>query len=186
MTLAEFLAVVVKQLDDALIEYMIAGSVASSIHGEPRTTRDIDIVIEVTEASLRALFSSLDRNAIYVDEQQSEQQGVAAGDMFNLLDMHGGWKVDLIVRKARSFSKVEFARRRRADVFGVSVMVATAEDVVLSKLEWAARSGSSRQVDDARGIVAVQGWALDREYLRLWAAELGVSELLAGILAESV
>ncbi len=184
MTLAEFLADVVKRLDDASIEYMIAGSVASSIHGEPRTTRDVDIVIEVTEDSLRALFSSLDRVAVYVDETQPGQR-FAAGDMFNLLDLHGGWKVDLIVRKDRAFSGVEFARRQHADVLGVSVMVATAEDVILTKLEWAARSGSSRQVDDARGIVAVQGRALDREYLRRWAAELGVSDLLAGILTES-
>ena len=183
MTLAEFLAVVVKHLDDASIEYMIAGSVASSIHGEPRTTRDIDIVIEVTEDSLRALFSSLDRVAVYVETQPGQR--FAAGDMFNLLDLHGGWKVDLIVRKDRAFSGVEFARRQHADVLGVSVMVATAEDVILTKLEWAARSGSSRQVDDARGIVAVQGRALDREYLRRWAAELGVSELLGGILTES-
>lgn len=89
----------------------------------------------------------------------------------------------MIVRETRPFSVVDFARRRPLDVSGVSVMVATAEDVLLTKLEWAVRSGSSRQVDDARGIVAVQGESLDREYMTRWAAELGVGDLLDQVLA---
>lgn len=182
MTLTAFLAEVVKQLEEASIDYMIAGSVASSIYGEPRTTRDVDIVVEATETSLRSLFEALDRSAVYIDEQPPGKR-IVAGDLFNLVDLRGGWKVDLIVRKTRPFSVVEFARRRPLDVFGVSVMVATAEDVLLTKLEWAVRSGSSRQVDDARGIVAVQGESLDREYMTRWAAELGVGDLLDQVLA---
>ncbi len=73
MTLAEFLADVAKRLNDASIEYMIAGSVAGSTHGEPRSTRDVDIVIEATGDSLRALFGSLDRLAVHVDETQPRQ-----------------------------------------------------------------------------------------------------------------
>ena len=64
-------------------------------------------------------------------------------------------------------------------------MVASAEDVLLTKLEWSLASGSSRQIDDACGIVAVQGERLDLEYLRLWSAELGVTELLERVLRSS-
>lgn len=184
MTLAEFLAEVVQQLEHASIEYMIGGSVASSIYGDPRTTRDIDMVVEVTEASLRALFGAVDRSVVYIDEPPSGQP-IIAGQMFNLLDLRGGWKVDLIVRKARPFSEIEFARRRRLVVLGVMASMASAEDVLLTKLEWAVRSGSSRQVDDARGIVAVQGSSLDLEYLRRWAPELGVEDLLELVLTDS-
>ncbi len=111
MTLAEFLAEVVRQLEDASIDYMIGGSVASSTYGEPRTTRDVDIVVEVTQASLRSLFGAVDRSVVYIDEPPVGQP-ITAGQMFNLVDLRGGWRVDLIVRKARPFSEVEFAGRR--------------------------------------------------------------------------
>lgn len=181
MTLAEFLADVVERLDRAGIEYMIGGSVASSIYGQPRTTRDIDIVLEVDEVSLRRLLGALDHDLVYVDEPLPDQP-VHAGQMFNLLDLAGGWKVDLIIRKDRRSSETEFSRRQRLNVLGVSAMVASAEDVVLTKLEWAARSGSSRQIDDARGIADVQGSTLDLAYLRRWAAELGLVDLLEQVL----
>ncbi len=184
MTLAEFIADVVSRLEGASIEYMIGGSVASSIYGEPRTTRDIDIVVEVTSDSLASLFAGLDRSRMHVDEPPRDQP-VLAGQVYNLLDTHGGWKADLVVRKARSFSVNEFARRVRRDVLGTAAMVASAEDVLLTKLEWSQVSGSSRQIDDARGIVTVQGDRLDFEYLRRWAAELGVVELLEGLLRSS-
>lgn len=184
MMLAEFVADVVGKLEASSIEYMIGGSVASSIYGEPRTTRDVDIVVEVTSDSLAALFAALDRSRVYVDEPPVGQ-AVTAGQLFNLLDTHGGWKADLIVRKSRPFSVVEFARRARRDVLGTAAMVASAEDVLLTKLEWSRGSGSSRQVDDARGIVAVQGDRLDIEYLRQWAPALGVADLLNGVLRSS-
>lgn len=184
MTLAEFVADVVRRLEAASIEYMIGGSVASSIYGEPRTTRDIDIVVEVTSESLASLFAALDRSRMYVDEPPTGQP-VLAGQIYNLLDIQGGWKADLVVRKARPFSVVEFARRARRDVLGTAAMVASVEDVVLTKLEWSLVSGSSRQVDDARGIVAVQGDRLDLEYLQRWATELGVIELLESVLRPS-
>ncbi|MCE9621180.1 MAG: hypothetical protein K8R99_02425 [Actinomycetia bacterium] len=181
MTLAEFVADVVGRLEAASIDYMIGGSVASSIYGEPRTTRDVDIVIDVSPESLASLFAGFDRARIYVDEPPSGQV-VAAGRMYNLLDTHSGWKADLVVRKALPFSSVEFARRSRREVLGTAAMVASAEDVLLTKLEWSLASGSSRQIDDARGIVAVQGDRLDTEYLRRWAVELGVVELLDSVL----
>ena len=182
MNLAGFLAHVVDQLDAVGVDYMIGGSVASSIYGEPRTTRDIDIVVAVDDTSLRDLFARFDRTLVYIDEP-ADDQPVRAGQMFNLLDTDGGWKVDLVVRKSRPFSIAEFVRRQRQEVLGVAAWVASVEDVILSKLEWAARSGSSRQIDDVRGIVAVQGERLDVEYLRKWAPPLQVDALLESCLA---
>lgn len=181
MTLAEFLAEVIDKLERSSIDYMIGGSVASSIYGEPRTTRDIDIVVEVSASSLRNLFADFDRGLVYIDEPGADEE-ILGGRMFNLLDLQGGWKVDLVIRKDRLFSKVEFGRRQQLLVLGVPAMVASVEDVVLTKLEWAKLSGSARQVDDALGIVAVQQPGLDLPYLRKWATELDVSELLERVL----
>lgn len=181
MTLAEFLAEVIDKLERSSIDYMIGGSVASSIYGEPRTTRDIEIVVEVSASSLRNLFADFDRDLVYVDEPDADEE-ILGGRMFNLLDLQGGWKVDLVIRKDRPFSKVEFGRRQQFLVLGVPAMVASVEDVLLTKLEWAKLSGSARQVDDALGIVAVQQSGLDLPYLRKWATELDVSELLERVL----
>ena len=104
--------------------------------------------------------------------------------MFNVIDLVGGWKVGLVIRKDRPFSEIEFSRRRPTEVFGSRVMVASAEDVLLAKLEWAASSGSTRQVDDARGIVRVQGDRLDLDHLQFWADQLGVRAALDEVLAE--
>jgi hypothetical protein len=102
--------------------------------------------------------------------------------MFNVIETVSGWKVDLIVRKDRPFSEAEFARRRRLEVLGVDMMIASPEDVVLSKLEWARLGGSERQLDDVRGVLRLQGSALDVAYLRRWAVDLGVADLLDSVI----
>jgi hypothetical protein len=180
VTLSEFLRDVVARLERFSIEYMVGGSTASSVYGEPRTTRDVDIVVEVNAASLRRLIESFEPSSVYVDDAPDEV--ISAGQMFNVIDLVGGWKIDLVVRKDRPFSEVEFARRQRVEVLGTAVSMATPEDVILSKLEWAAKSGSSRQLDDARGVVRVQAGRLDLAYLRHWAATLGVGSLLDEVL----
>ncbi len=183
MTLTEFLADVLSKLDRASVDYMVTGSIASSYYGEPRTTRDVDIVLRVQSDLLAEFFSLFDRNAVYIDSPPADQV-LMPGQMFNLIDLRAGWKIDLVVIKDRPFSRIEFSRRRAITVLGLETMAASAEDLLLAKLEWAVAGSSSRQLEDARGIVSVQGEALDRSYLREWAASLGLSALLDQVLAE--
>lgn len=94
---------------------------------------------------------------------------------FNVIDMETGWKADAIIRKQRSFSKMEFSRRLRGDLLGVPVWLATPEEVLLSKLEWAKKSGgSTRQINDAVGILRAQQGQLDLTYLEEWVPQLKV------------
>jgi hypothetical protein len=103
-----------------------------------------------------------------------------------LNELRSGWKVDLVVIKERPFSHMEFSRKRLITLLGLQTVAASAEDLLLAKLEWSVAGGSTRQLEDARGIVAVQGETLDRSYLRTWAAPLGLSELLEQVLASAV
>lgn len=105
---------------------------------------------------------------------------------FNVVDARSAFKLDLIVRKERSFSREEFDRRRSVDLLpGVRVSLASAEDTILSKLEWAKNAGrSEKQIDDAAGVLAVSR-GLDRAYVERWAAELGVSDLWREISGET-
>jgi hypothetical protein len=156
---------------------MLVGSFASTSHGAPRATQDIDVVIDPTPDALNRFLRAFDPDRVYVSS--SAHAAVASRDQFNLIDTASGWKVDLIVRKERPFSVSEFARRQPTRMLGIDVCVATAEDTVLAKLEWAAMGQSDRQVTDAATVLTVGADDLDDEYLTYWAAELGVSDLLA-------
>ena len=102
--------------------------------------------------------------------------------MFKVIDLASGWKIDLILRKNRPFSRDEFARRMKMTVLGVPVFVASPEDTIVAKLEWSKLSGGSqRQRRDVAGIVATVGVALDRAYLERWVRDLDLTEEWAAI-----
>ena len=161
MTLADVLGRVAAALDVAGVPYMVSGSVAGTVHGIARMTHDVDLVIDPTPRTLDLFVDQLDPAAYYAD-RDAARDALARRSMFNVIDLATGWKIDCIVRKARDFSVGELARRREAVIGGTRVMVATPEDVILSKLEWAKASGSERQLEDVAGILAVSGAALDR------------------------
>jgi hypothetical protein len=180
MTLAEFLRVVVACLDRARVPYMVTGSAASSFHGAPRATRDLDMVIDPEPERVADLARALRSAGLYIDDLALET-AVSERTQVNAVDGTSGWKVDLIIRRSRPFSVQEFERRRTGDLAGVRADIASAEDVILAKLEWAAATGSDRQIDDAVGIATVLDSALDLDYLDRWAPLLGVERAWATI-----
>ena len=171
-----FLARVVGALDAAAIPYMLAGSFASSHHGAPRATQDIDIVVDPTFDSLDHFLEALAGDDIYFDSDVARDE-LKRRSQFNVIDGATAWKVDIIFRKARPFSREEMSRRVRATVLGVDVFIATAEDTVLAKLEWSKLGESERQLRDVRAVIKTKGAALDLAYVERWLDELGVREL---------
>ena len=167
------LRAIVGALRTAGIPHMLVGSFASTLHGTPRTTQDIDIVIDPTPQALEALLEQLPDPRFYVSRDEA-REALRRRSMFNVIDIPSGWKIDLMVRRDRAFSREELTRGRPATVFGVELPVATAEDTVLAKLEWAKAGGSERQLEDVRGILLVQGPHLDHAYLNRWIPQLGV------------
>ncbi len=172
----EALAHIVRLLEEADVPFMVAGSLASSVHGRPRTTYDADIVIDPTADALDRLLAGLRASGFYVDPDVA-RDALRARRQFNVIPPDGAFKVDLIVCRDRPFSREEFRRRQLGEIAGTRVPLASPEDTILSKLEWARKGGSDRQIEDAAGIVAVQGGALDRAYIDTWADTLGVRHL---------
>lgn len=168
-----------QRLEGAGVPYMVSGSLGSVLHGEPRATRDVDVVIDPTEASLVALIDAVAHD--WYVSREAAAAALRARGMFNIVDSTTGWKADLVIRKERPYSVEEFSRRRQADVLGVSVWVVSPEDSILSKLEWARTGGSGRQIEDAAGVVRANAATLDRAYLWRWARELGVERELERI-----
>lgn len=162
-------------LDRAGIAYMLTGSFASVHYGAPRATQDIDIVIEADPTVLKSFVQSLERDEFYADvgaalEAQRKES------MFNIIDRETGWKIDLIIRKSRAFSKEEFNRRCAVDLEGIRIFVASAEDIVIAKLEWAKLGKSQRQIDDVATILRLRRDALDRSYMEKWISTLELGE----------
>jgi len=164
---------IIESLNRAGIPAMLTGSFASAFHGTPRATQDIDFVIEADVDRLRRFVESLPPDRYYVDEGAA-LDALRDRSMFNVLDRVGGWKIDLVIRKDREFSRMEFSRRQGGKLAGRSIEVVTAEDLVIAKLEWAKAGRSERQLNDAAGILAVQAARLDRDYVQRWVRELGL------------
>jgi hypothetical protein len=184
MSIPEFLARLTRILDDARIPAMFCGSIASTYYGMPRTTQDVDLVVELRLEDIPRLLAALPEDEYYVSEQAA-RDAVLRGSQFNVIDFRTGWKADLIVRRARAFSVEELRRRRRVEIPGAEVWMATAEDTVLSKLEWAVISNSERQERDVVAILRVRGASLDWDYLQRWAQELGVEAELQRLRREA-
>jgi hypothetical protein len=180
VTFAELLADVIARLEAAGVPYMITGSLASTFHGEPRATRDVDVVIDPSSAGLDRLVDDLRAAGYYVDRDAAEDALRDRGQ-FNAIG-DAAAKIDFIVRRDRPFSIEEFGRRRRVELLGTPGFIASVEDVILAKLEWAADTGSERQLRDVAAMVAVSGDALDAAYLMTWAARLGVEPALRSVL----
>jgi hypothetical protein len=183
MSQEAFLAAVARTLDAAGIPFMVVGSFGSSYHGRPRATHDLDVVIDPTPAQLDDFLKLLgDR---YYLSAEAARDALQRRSMFNVIDFDEGWKADLIVRKDRPFSVEEFQRRQPGVLHGCSVPIASAEDVILTKLEWNKITPSERQLSDALSVAAAQGAGLDQAYLRKWAPALGVLETLEELLRQA-
>jgi hypothetical protein len=175
MTLPELLGRLVDGLNDANIPFMIAGSFASTAHGLPRATQDLDIVIDPPDpGALDALLARLPSDRYYVD-LDAARDALRRRAMFNVIDNATGWKVDFIVRKNRPFSREEFRRRQALTLLGVPVFVASAEDTIVAKLEWSLLGGGSeRQRRDVAGILETAAGSIDMPYVERWVRDLGL------------
>jgi len=175
MTAQDVFQRIVAALERAGIPFMLTGSHASSYHGTPRATQDIDVVIAPTAAQLHVLAGDLPETEYYIDEEAA-LDALRRRSQFSVIDLTTGWKIDLIIRKSRSFSREEFERRKRVTYQGIRLAVATAEDVLIAKLEWAKRGSSRRQIEDAAGILRIRSHQLDHDYIKRWVRELGLEE----------
>lgn len=170
------------------IHYLIGGSFASSLHGEPRSTNDIDFVVDMNASTARRFAESLGAD-FYVDADVAVE-AARTGGSFNLVHIATAIKVDLFVAGSDPFDRERLRRRQfvRLETAGSSTMlhVDSAEDIVLRKLEWFRRGGevSERQWRDVIAVLGAQR-QLDLAHLERWANQLGVADLLARAFAEA-
>ncbi len=166
------------------IEYFVGGSVASTIHGEPRFTQDVDLVVRLKTHHITDLRRSLGED--FYSSEVALQEAVSRCSCANLIHTQTGFKIDLMVSRERPFEHSRFQRKQRIQDTDREFWVATAEDTVLVKLEWYRAGGevSERQWRDVQTVLMTQV-ELDQEYLLRWAAQLGIADLLEKALSDS-
>ena len=180
MTERELLIDCLRRLNRAELAYLLTGSMASNYWGIPRTTHDLDFVIQLPPSAVPTIVAAFSGD-FFLDEA-AVRAAYRPPHQFNAIDRRSVLKVDFWMPKPDPFDRELFVRRRQIKLFEEPAWIATAEDVLLHKLYWNRITPSDRQISDAAGIVAVQGDALDKEYLCRWANELDVTAALQKLL----
>jgi hypothetical protein len=174
--LFEVFSDVVGRLEGAGIPYMVVGSVASIIYGEPRMTKDMDLVVDLLPSDAIRIESLFPFEGFYVPHPEILRQEIAERGQFNLVHHDSGLKIDLVVRRESDFAKTEFSRRRRIPFWeGFEAFVATPEDVIIKKLDFYREGKSAKHLQDIRGILAQT--EVDEGYVESWAGKLGLIDL---------
>jgi hypothetical protein len=185
MSQQELLKKVIQALDRAGIQYMITGSVVSSLQGEPRSTHDIDIIIAMQSSKINELIGAFSPSDFYFDKD-SILDAINSRSMFNLIDLGGGDKVDFWILTNEPFDQSRFSRRYSEEFMGLKIQVSSPEDTILVKLRWAKLSGGSeKQFTDALRVYEVQYGRLDIDYLTHWARKLDVESLWKRLMDEA-
>jgi hypothetical protein len=176
---------VVAELDRLGIRYLVGGSIASSVHGRPRATQDVDLVADLVERHVPQLVAALERE-FYVDGDMISD-AIHRHASFNVIHLATMLKVDVFVLAHDELGVEEMSRRVAVPLRGVTVWFASPEDIVLQKLDWH-RMGegvSERQWRDLVGVIEVQGSGFDVAYVRRWAERLGLADSLEKALDEA-
>jgi len=174
---------VVEELERLGVAYYLGGSLASSLHGTPRATRDADLVADLSPCHVAPLVEAL-RSEYYIDGHRISE-AIARQSCFNLIHFASSFKIDIFVVKNRPYNRTALARigkySAKSDSPWTRFFLASPEDSILAKLE-CYRLGnevSEQHWRDVLGVMKVSGPILDRAYLDRWAVELGVADLLA-------
>ncbi len=160
------------RLEGAGIAYMLTGSMAMNYYAQPRMTRDIDVVVELSLADAARVVHLFSPD--YYVSREAVDSSIAWQSLFNLIHNESVIKVDCIVRKQGAYRLTEFNRRQRIRIGDFETWIVSKEDLILSKLFWAKDSHSELQLRDVKNLAST---GCDRAYIQQWTDELGVTSL---------
>ncbi len=185
MSQQELLIKVIEKLNNLEIEYMLTGSIVSSIQGEPRLTHDIDVIIAISKKDIQTILNTFSDPDYYISKP-GIKRAITNKTMFNLINSKTGDKVDFWIYKDDSFDRSRFSRKIKKNIIGIEMNISTPEDTILAKLRWIKLSnGSEKQFTDALRIYEIQYNNLDFEYIKKWVTKLKVDKYWDNIKKES-
>lgn len=165
-----------ERLRRAGIEYMVTGSVAGIVYGEPRLTHDVDLVVSIADSQAEVLAQAFPDEEFYcppIEVIQLETRRAQRGH-FNIIDHDTGFKADVYPIGRDPLHRWAFAQRRTIEIGDAQMSVAPPEYVILRKLEYFREGGSQKHLQDIRAMLRVSGEEIDRSLLDAKLAELGL------------
>ncbi len=172
MTSDQATAAVVDVLDALQVPYLLVGALSSNLYGIPRSTKDADFLVLLSEGDMAAIAARLG------PQPQVNFETVTAKTRYVVHLVDVPYRIEFFCMSDDPFDRERFARRKLWPLLGRRVFVPTPEDVIIVKLRWSLALDRPKDAEDARGILAVQGDRLDRDYINRWSAVHGTRELL--------
>lgn len=176
MTNDEAALAVIDALESLGVPYMVVGSLASNLYGIPRMTQDADFVLEIDLPTLRTVADRLGA-AFRLDPQMGVEM-VTGTSRYVLQVVETPFTIEFFLLSDDPHDRQRFARRQMVTVLGRKAAVPTAEDVIVTKLRWWREVRRPKDLQDARGILAVQGDRIDWDYVQSWCDRHGTREIL--------
>lgn len=182
MEQSELLLHLVQTLERLGIAYQITGSTATILHGEPRFTNDIDVVVDLRPNQIE-VFAAAFPDAEYYLSVDAIRNAVRLRRQFNIVHPSSGLKIDVILLPATDWARAQWQRGVRLSVAeGIEATFISAEDVILRKMEYYREGGSEKHLRDIAGVLKIQGPQIDHRYIDEWASRLGLSDIWKMIL----
>ena len=173
----ELLRRVVESFERLNLEYLITGSMATILYGEPRFTNDIDLVVKLPVDRIDDLVQAFPADEFYVDAERA-QQAVAGQGQFNIIHPSSGLKIDIIIPKMDEFDESRFSRvRRLRPAADYEASFESPDDVIVRKLQLYAEGGSDKHLRDIGSVLRISPAEVDRDYVAVWADRFGVRYL---------
>lgn len=179
----EILLLTAERLNRLNIPFMITGAFAVSFYGRPRSTHDIDLVLELRQAEIPEVHKAFEDDFFASTEMMEE--AAARRSMFNLIHNETATKIDIWLLEDTAFDQTRFSRRASEILHGVPVCISSPEDMIIIKLDWFKQTEIQKHYEDALGIAQVQRDALEVEYIRDWCEQLYLGELCERLLGEA-
>ncbi len=183
MTGEQAVVAIIEALNELRWPHMLTGSLASNFHGIARATMDADFVVGPGPGPIEKIAELLGPD-FRIDPQTSFET-VTATTRHIIQPTGTKYSLELFLLSDDQHDQERFRRRLTARVLGVDTHVPTAEDVVITKLRWSRQGKRSKDLSDARNVLAVQGDCLDRAYMRAWCGKHGTLDLLEALLSAS-
>ena len=178
----ELLRRLVETLERLDLPYLITGSVATILYGEPRFTNDIDVVVQLPPGRVDDLVEAFPGDEFYLDGERI-RQAVANKSQFNIIHPASGLKIDIMVPAMDEFDRSRFARAKRVrPAEHYEATFASAEDVIVKKLQFYAEGGSDKHLRDIASVLRISASDVDRDYVTVWADRLGLRKIWDQIL----
>lgn len=179
----ELVQKIIEVLEAQGLPYMLVGSLASGVYGEPRLTQDIDVVVALSSSDVAAVFAAFPPPEFYMSEAAA-RQAATHGGQFNIIHPASGNKIDVMIARKDAWGRSQMARRRRELIFPqLQGFVASPEDVVIGKMWYYQEGASEKHLRDILAMLQISGHEIDRSYVDLWSRSLGLGDVWQAVLS---